>query len=132
MHYEDAEQGKLIAKGWRPLFIRTIGPRNFWGVPKGETIDDLKCFFTSIYTVKDGKVKVEYRGIEYEWRYLSILSNTYLTSKQHITELFPVTAGDKDSWKSRLSTLQETGQAMALSTDVQAYYIKEYVNDYDF
>ncbi|MBK8504192.1 MAG: DUF4468 domain-containing protein [Saprospiraceae bacterium] len=132
LHYEDAEQGKLITKGWRPLTIRTIGPRNFWGIPKGETIDALKCFFTAIYTVKEGKVKVEYRSIEFESRYFSILSNTYRTTKQHISELYPVTAADKDSWKSRLSTLQETNRAMALSVAVQEYYIKEYVNDYQF
>jgi len=131
LHYNDPERGKLIVKGYWPLLIRQTA-FNYWGVPKGETVSSVKCNTTTIFTIKEGKLKMEFTNIEYGTTSYNQLDNRYGEQVRPITSLYPVTAAEEQTWKSRLSTLQQTDVALKLSANSLNEYIKNYQSDLDF
>tara|TARA_R110000737_G_scaffold246939_1_gene257160 strand:- start:738 stop:1466 length:729 start_codon:yes stop_codon:yes gene_type:complete len=129
LHYEDFDSGKIIVKGHNFLIVEDI-LKSFWGSGSSKNVvRSLKCYHTTIFTIKDGKMKTEFTNLEYESTTNGYFTGTYYVpateSKYSIIELYPVTIREESTWVSRLSTLKNT------STQVNYIQesIKRYIND---
>ena len=125
LHYEDYDSGKIIVKGRFSVLVDDRY-KNIWGNAK-ETVISLKCYHTVIFTVKEGRMKTEYRDIEYESESGGYAAGTYYvpvsTIKYDMTMLYPITAKDKSTWVSRLSTLKQTTSSVEASQESIKIYI---------
>jgi len=134
LHYEDFNSGKIVLKGNFP-FVISDKWTNFWGNPK-ESARTVRCFYTIIYTLKDNKLKVNYREIEYESTFDAIISSTvYIPShtiSYPITDLYPITKSVSSTWESRLNSLVETSSRIKQRQSVFNYFMGNLKEDMKF
>lgn len=125
LHYKNLESGKMIVKGLFDMPFEVGEYDWFWS--KKLIVRNSRCHHTVIFTVRDGKLKMEHQDMEFRYRtegYVS--SNVYVPSENveiPVGSLYPVTAGAKDTWKSRLRTIQEIIRRTKLSEDGLKSYL---------
>ena len=137
LHYKNQRTGKLIVKGYFAL-IDEIVLNNFWGFQLSNKVTEGRCRHTAIFTITDGKLKVEYTNLKYEVSYdgrYDSTFNTYIPSGTITTglhQLYPVTAGDIKSWQPKLTALKLTDIECTATFQNLVNYIKEHKTDYQF
>jgi hypothetical protein len=141
LHYGDPNRGKIIVKGNTELTAHA-NYRSFFFGSKKERIELITCYFTMIYTIKDGKIKCEGENIEYEFTFISaaaISESTadYLETGNHsftvpISTLFPIIAHDEIHWKKHISLAQATKRKLYNFGLSISEYIALDKADYDF
>lgn len=125
LHYENSK-GKLIAKGF--FRVSMEGKKwNFFGKQVSDEFE-AKCFHTVVFTVRDGKMKMEHRDLEYHYRIPSSTAGGVYVPAQNIEtnllNLYPVTAGPKSGWEGRLQTIQNA----AIEIERSEQSIKRYID----
>lgn len=132
--YKNMETGKIILKGFFAITYKDDVKRLF-AEPK-EVIRSTKSKQTYIFTVKDGALKIQVRGITYQFTTLGYLvNNTYFperTVSTSIHSLYPITSRPLDDWKSALSILNETHLNIKKQIYTIARYVENCVVDYKF
>lgn len=102
LHYEDEETGKIILKGFSAVEYTTTF-ENIWG-KKIENDETRNLHFTIVFTVKDGRVRVQYENVEMRYKVGGYTAGTTYVPVQEKTTplegLFPVTAANADYWPS--------------------------------
>lgn len=139
LHYENFETGKIILKGnFKLSYLRNKTTIGFWGQKKEKQVfDQARCEETYIFTIKEGKLKVEVIDLEYIVNYKmygsvgsGVVSN--VTDRVFQTELYPLAKNDPSSWKGNLNLMIISTQTIKAFISSFADYIKENKNDYDF
>ena len=131
LHYENPETGKIILKG-RININYLYEYKSFWGVEK-DWVGSSECTQTMVFTVIDGKLKIELSNLEYIWSYLpdGFLS-TPVTVSSSLFELYPITNGEPSTWRGKISLLKETDNKIDFLILLLDNYIRGHVEDYIF
>jgi len=140
LHYENYENGKIIIKGTKTLYVLEDYERTgFWGNrTEVETIKEVEVAVTYVFTIRDTRLKVQYAKLNFEYKstgYYSNLLKQYIPNRKWTTPLYriyPITSGDASSWKYKLSILYETTKSTSSTVNSLTKYIENYENDYSF
>jgi hypothetical protein len=83
-------------------------------------------YFTLIFTIRDGKLKVQALNISYD--YTDNLSGQSVS--RTLESCFPISNNDQDEWKAILSIVNATRENLVTQMNSLVGYIKDYENDY--
>ena len=86
------------------------------------------CYFTMVFTIKDGKLKSQVLNISYQ--YTDFVSN--LTISRTLNSCFPISNNEQDEWKALITLVNETKESLNAVNDLVVDYIKDYENDYNW
>lgn len=132
LHYKNYETGKLIVKGYFEIPFE-LGEYDNWYMPD-RVIFDAKCYHTVVFTIKNGKFKVEFQDMKFSYRTKGYISSTtYIPSESYeirMDGLYPVTRGDRNTWKSRLRTIQNVEEEITAQKKNLTEYIQK-ADDYN-
>ena len=91
LHYEDLERGKIIAKGFFETSVKMDVAALFGGTKEGSGVFDV--YHTLVFTVKDGKLKLEMKNLEYKFESVyTDFSYAYIYKE---SQLYPVSINEK-------------------------------------
>lgn len=135
LHYEDFNSGKIVLKGFFP-FVIIDEAKNFWGNPK-EVAKEVDCFYTVVYSIKENKLKVNYRNIEFETTFGGYysLAGVYLPEtklKKSLSSLYPVTMGTKETWLGKINTMKQTTKSLDSHQKMFDNFMKNSIEDMNF
>lgn len=103
--------------------------KNAWrGYVKTELQNSSLCYFTMVFTVKDGKMKSQFLNLSYE--YTDFLNNR--TISRTLNSCFPVSENEQDEWKAIITLVNETSKSLHALGDQLNAYIRDYENDYSW
>ncbi len=97
------------------------------GYVKTEQQNSSICFFTVVFTVKDGKMKSQIKNLSYE--YTDFLSNRTISRTLHTC--FPISSNEQEEWKAIITLVKETSKGLEDMMDALVAFIKDYENDYN-
>ncbi len=143
LHYKNFETGKIILKGSFDLsYKKDIKSYSFFGEEKEkETVSSINCYQTYIFTIKENKVKIEVKFLNYKYTTGGYtLSTMYVPESEHeisIHSLYPIASGKNSfyglfGWKGRLSILNQTNEEINTLVNRVDNYIKNFESDYKF
>jgi len=131
LHYEDYETGKIIIKGsFKVPYINFY--KGFWGTER-TTINSSTCNFTSIITIKSGKIKIQNLGIDFD--YTSKSYSTYvseITTNRDLNDHFPISSNSEGSWKEYFQIMNTTQKRINNFNSSLRVHILSYTYDYIF
>lgn len=135
LHYEDLGSGKIIVKGFDNVSYKYQW-ENIFGNMKN-TNYTIKVNHTLVCTVKDGKVKFEFRITDY-----TFISAGYMTATGYIqgtsinrllSDFYPIVdTGNPSQWRNNVSLIQSTYNTVLLSKTSLHNYLLRYEADYKF
>lgn len=134
LHYSNPENGKIIIKGWFKVYFKKDVETFFSS--KRERVSSVRCDYTSVFTIKDNKEKVEINNITYEY-FLpsSYIGNIYvpeLSQVYPISYLYPITNNESITWKGNLNLMNETSLHLNSFLKSMERYINNKEGDYNF
>lgn len=129
LNYENFETGKIILKGFTYIHIKEDMKGFFM---TSEKIRSIRVKVTYVFTVKEGKLKIYYTGIEYEVPYYAVASNTLSYSDESISAYYPIVESEEINWKGRLSLLKETNIELTATSLRLCNYILDSAKDNGF
>lgn len=121
---------RLILSGSMELFFPDLFMvyKNAWrGYVKTEQQNSSICFFTLVFTMKDGKMKSQVKNLSYE--YTDFLSNR--TISRTLNSCFPISSNEQDEWKAIITLVKETSRGLEDLMNAVVAYIADYENDYN-
>lgn len=133
--YEDFETGKIIMEGWCKIWYSNSAS-GLWG-KVSRTPDERKLFFSIVVTIKDGKAKVEYENLVYQYftpSYIGAL-NVYVPSQTYrfpIDLAFPLVNSEPETWPGAVDLMKETMRELKRLPASMAKHIKMLDEDYRF
>jgi hypothetical protein len=103
--------------------------KNSWrGYVETEQLNSSFCFFTMVFTIKDGKMKSQIVNISYE--YTDHVGDR--TISRTLDSLFPISKNEQDEWKATITLVKETRESLEAMIDLLGDYIWDYENDYSW
>jgi hypothetical protein len=103
--------------------------KNSWrGYVEKEQLNSSFCFFTMVFTIKDGKMKSLIMNISYE--YTDPIGGR--TISRALDSCFPVSNNEQDEWKATITLVNETRDSLMAMIALLEDYIKDYENDYSW
>ena len=132
--YSNLDDGKIILKGWFDIVYSYDAETFFMG--KKEGVNNSKCSFTYVFTIKDNKLKIEVLDIRYEGSYYVTAFGTSFLSEhtvdRSIHSLYPITDSKLIEWKGRLDILNQTNiKILSFFNSIEGY-INNKSSDYSF
>jgi hypothetical protein len=101
--------------------------KNAWrGYVESEQENSSICFFTLVFTMKDGKMKSQVKNLSYE--YTNFESDR--TISRPLNSCFPISSREQDEWKALITLVNETSRGLEDMINVLVKYIKDYEHDY--
>lgn len=134
LEYEDVESGKIILEGYVPI-VYEASYENVWG--KMKTRPDSKSLtFSMVLTIKDGKAKVEYENLRYQyWIYGLAINGVYHPRERVDVDLkfgFPLISGDPGTWKGTFNLIRQTISELKATGPSIEKHIRDVANDCGF
>jgi len=127
--YQNKEKGKIITKGYFNI-IADSKFINIWGKSKSTTFE-LGIYHTAIFSIKDGKLKIEFVKMDYSYMTGGYDNGEFyvpLEEQRHsLSSIYPIVLGDYSEWEFRLSLLHKTSAGVNLTMKS----ISDYLNDKD-
>ena len=103
--------------------------KNSWrGYVETEQLNSSICYFTMVFTVKDGKLKSQIVNISYQ--YTDFVSER--TISRTLNSCFPISSNEQEEWKALITLVNETKESLNAVNDLVVDYIKDYENDYNW
>ena len=103
--------------------------KNAWrGYVETEQQNSSLCYFTMVFTVKDGRMRSQFLNLYYE--YTDYLNNR--TVSRSLNSLFPVSENDGKEWRGIIALVNETASNLDALGDQLNAYIRDYKNDYNW
>lgn len=103
--------------------------KNRWrGYVETEKLNSSFCFFTMVFTIKDGKMKSHIMNISYE--YTDPIGDR--TISRTLDSCFPISSNEQDEWKATITLVNETRESLKAMIALLGDYIKDYENDYNW
>ncbi len=101
--------------------------KNMWrGYVETELQNSSICYFTMVFTIRDGKMKTQIMNISYS--YTDSMSNQSVNTT--LASYFPIISNDKDEWRAIFTLVDETRKSLDIMLGLLADYIRDYENDY--
>jgi len=101
--------------------------KNSWkGYIEKELQNSSICYFTMVFTIKEGKLKSQVLNISYQ--YTDFVSDR--TISRTLNSCFPISNNEQEEWKTLITLVNETRESLSGVNDLVVAYIKDYENDY--
>ena len=102
--------------------------KNAWrGYVETEAQNSSICYFTIVFTIREGKMKSQVLNLLYEYK--DFVSGHSIS--RTLDSFFPVSSNEKEEWKDIISLINETSLNLADMIDMLTGYIRAYENDYN-
>ncbi len=121
---------RLIVNGSIEVLFPDLVPvwKNGWvGYVNKEQQNSSLCYFTLVFTIKEGKMKSQVLNIFYA--YTDYVGNQSVS--RSLDSCFPITRNEKREWKPIINLVNETTAGLYAMIDLLNGYIRDYENDYD-
>lgn len=103
--------------------------KNSWrGYVETEQLNSSICYFTMVFTIREGKMKSEIVNISYQ--YTDFVSDR--TISMTLNSCFPISNNEQEEWKAMITLVNETRSSLNAVNDLLLAYIKDYENDYNW
>lgn len=103
--------------------------KNAWrGYVETEKQNSSICYFTMVFTVRDGSMKSQILNLSYE--YTDYVGNRSIS--RTMNSCFPVSSNEQDEWKAIIGLINETTKDLHTMMDVLNGYILAYERDYSW
>jgi len=103
--------------------------KNSWrGYVETEQLNSSICYFTMVFTIKDGKLKSQIVNISYQ--YTDFVSDR--TISRTLNSCFPISINEQEEWKALITLVNETKNSLDAVNELVVAYIKDYENDYSW
>ena len=103
--------------------------KNSWrGYVETELQNSSICYFTMVFTIKDGKMKSQVLNLSYEY---TDFVNDWTISRT-LDSCFPISNNEQDEWKAIITLVNETTKNLDGMIDLLVGYIRDYENDYSW
>jgi len=122
---------RLILNGSLELLFPDIFMvwKNSWrGYVEKEQLNSSYCFFTMVFTIKDGKMKSRIVNISYE--YTDPIGDR--TVSRTLNSCFPISKNEQDEWKATITLVNETRESLEAMIALLGDYIQAYESDYNW
>ena len=101
--------------------------KNAWvGYVEKELQNSSICYFTMVFTVKEGRMKSQLMNLSYE--YTDFVSDRSVN--KNLLSLFPISSNEQDEWKAVIGLVNETRTSLNTMMGQLIGYIQDYENDY--
>jgi len=101
--------------------------KNAWvGYVEKELQNSSICYFTMVFTVREGRMKSQLMNLSYE--YTDFVSDRSVS--KNLVSLFPISSNEEDEWKAVIGLVNETRTSLDTMMDQLIGYIQDYENDY--
>lgn len=102
--------------------------KNSWrGYVETEQLNSSICFFTMVFTIREGKMKSQIINISYQ--YTDFVSDRSIS--RTLNSCFPISNNEQEEWKALITLVNETRESLSGVNDLVVAYIKDYENDYN-
>jgi len=103
--------------------------KNSWkGYVETEQINSSFCYFTLVFTIRDGKMKTQVTNLTYQ--YTDFVKDQTITKT--LNSCFPISSHEKKEWKALISLVKETTTSLNTMMGLLIDYIRDYENDYSW
>lgn len=103
--------------------------KNSWrGYVETEQLNSSICYFTMVFTIKDGRMRSQIVNISYQ--YTDFVSDR--TISMTLNSCFPISNNEQEEWKALITLVNETKASLKIVNDLLVDYIKDYENDYSW
>lgn len=107
LRYEDYETGRIFIDGYFSILLKPGYHESNYRNRK--VVAQKTCYFTFMFTIKDGKFKVEATNILYEYYFPDYSTETnYIPEKSvelNLHNLYPITNYPSEAWKENLELM---------------------------
>lgn len=101
--------------------------KNAWvGYVEKELQNSSICYFTMVFTVKEGRMKSQVMNLSYE--YTDFINDRSIS--KNLVSLFPISSNEEDEWKAIIGLVNETRTSLQAMMDLLIEYVKDYEDDY--
>jgi len=111
-----------------PDLFRVYKKNSWIGYVETEQLNSSICYFTLVFTIKDGKMKSQVRNLSYQ--YTDFLTDRSIS--RTLNSCFPISSQEKDEWKALITLVNETTQSLDTMMALLVAYIQDYENDYSW
>ena len=103
--------------------------KNAWvGDVEKEQLNSSICYFTLVFTIRDGKMKTQVKNLSYQ--YTDFISGRSID--RTLNSCFPISNNKQDEWKAIITLVDETSESLDTMMALLVGYIKDYENDYSW
>ena len=103
--------------------------KNAWrGYVETEQQNSSLCYFTMVFTVKEGRMRSQFLNLSYE--YTDYLNNR--TVSRSLNSCFPISENEQGEWKAIITLVNETEKNLAALVEQLNTYIRDFENDYSW
>lgn len=103
--------------------------KNAWrGYVETELQNSSICFFTMVFTIREGKMRSQVLNLSYE--YTDFLSDRNIS--RTLDSCFPISNNEENEWKAIIMLVNETTKSLQAMIDLLNDYIQDYENDYSW
>lgn len=103
--------------------------KNSWaGYVETEQLNSSFCYFTLVFTIKEGKMKTQVKNLTYQ--YTDFVKDRTITKT--LNACFPISSHDKEEWKALISLVNETTGSLNTMMGLLVDYIRDYETDYSW
>lgn len=101
--------------------------KNSWrGYVETEQLNSSICYFTMVFTIREGKMKSQIVNISYQ--YTDFVSDR--TISRTLNTCFPISNSEQEEWKALIILVNETRESLDAVNNLVVDYIKDYESDY--
>jgi hypothetical protein len=128
---EQGSSSRLIINGYMEIFFPDLFMvyKNAWrGYVETEMQNSSICYFTMVFTIREGRMKSQILNISYE--YTDFISDRSI--RQNLISFFPISSSEKDEWKAIIGLMHETRRSLHAMMDTLMQYIQSYEQDYSW
>ena len=101
--------------------------KNAWaGYVEKELQNSSICYFTLVFTIKEGRMKSQVMNLSYE--YTDFVSDRSVS--KNLVSLFPISSNEEDEWRAIIGLVNETRTSLHAMMDLLIGYVQDYENDY--
>lgn len=103
--------------------------KNAWaGYVQKEMQNSSICYFTLVFTIKEGRMKSQVMNLSYE--YTDFVSDRSIS--RTLNSLFPISSNEQNEWKAIIGLVNETRKSLDAMMDLLIGYIRTYEDDYSW
>ena len=138
LNYEDDESGKLIFKGWTPVWYSATFKNIFGNIKTAAFPEKRELHFSMVVTVKNARAKVEFKNLRYKHIIaggISPITNQYVPTYEYeypVTAAFPLAMTPVGTWKGTIDLIKNTMTALNTFAPSMEKHIRDLISDYDF
>jgi hypothetical protein len=105
-----------------------VWKKSWKGYVEKELQNSSICYFTMVFTIKDGRMKSQILNLSYQ--YTDFISDRSIS--RSLNSCFPISNNEQEEWKALIILVNKTRESLNGVNDLVVAYIKDYENDYNW